>query len=122
MDLLLSYILTYLPQDATAVKAAARAAIGWKTLATEATATLQNLLYTDRYPHLKSKFLQLQYTRDRITNLLVNTAPNENIKKLVDELEQKRQLLEKELSSEVPEIRLIHPDIDYSTIANNLPS
>jgi CHAT domain-containing protein len=122
LDLLLSYVLTYLPQDSNAVQAVATAVIKWKALATEATATLQNLLYTDRYPHLKSKFLQLQYTRDRITNLLVNTAVNQNTRKLVDELEQKRQLLEKELSSEVPEIRLINPDIDYLTIANSLPS
>ncbi|PSB56461.1 CHAT domain-containing tetratricopeptide repeat protein [Chamaesiphon polymorphus] len=120
LDVLLSYILTYLPQDSIAIQAAATATIRWKALATAATATLQNLLYTDRYSHLKSKFLQLQYTCNRITDLVANTAVNETTKKTVDDLDRKRQLLEKELSSEVPEVRLIDRDIDCFTIASNL--
>lgn len=122
LSLLLSYILTYLPQDAKAVQAAATSVIQWKALATEATATLQKLLYTDRYHHLKPKFVQLQDVSNQITNLLLSPEKGENIKLLISQLSDKKRQLEKELSSEVPEIKLKNQEIDCFTIIKNLPS
>ncbi|PSB01852.1 CHAT domain-containing protein [Merismopedia glauca] len=118
---LLSYVLTYLPEDIIAIQAAATAVMRWKALATEATATLQNLLYSDRYPHLQAKFKQLQSLRDRAINLLLDPAPNQNAKTLIDSLDEKRQQIEKELSSEVPEIRLMDREFDYLNLVQNLP-
>jgi tetratricopeptide (TPR) repeat protein len=121
LNLLLSYILTYLPQDTMAIQAAATAVVQWKALATEATITLQKLLYADQYRHLKPKFVQLQDISSQITNLLLSAEKSENIKLLISQLSEKKRQLEKELSSEVPEVKLKNQEIDCFTIIDNLP-
>jgi CHAT domain-containing protein/Flp pilus assembly protein TadD len=109
VEIFLSLVAQYLPDDPEAVLAAFQLIMQRKALATEA-ATLQRLLIlSERYRHLAPQLEQLRQLDHQIAYHTLNVPPPEQLpayRNRLAELQEQRDELDRQISRQIPEMNL----------------
>jgi CHAT domain-containing protein/tetratricopeptide (TPR) repeat protein len=109
MHAFLSLVVQHFANDPTAVGSALDLVLRRKALSTEAAAVQQEAALGSRYPELEVRFRELGEVRERLARATLagpGPAPLEEHRRRLQELRERRDALEAELSRQVPEIRL----------------
>ncbi len=133
-DAFLSLVSKYFSNSSEQVQQTLDVVLKRKSITAAALAQLNFAIHSQRYSHLKPKFNQLRSLQEQLfyrqKNLPIYDpeAPKEiyqirfeQYQKDLAELNQQCQQLEKELSTEIPEMNLEHQTIDRRAIALELP-
>lgn len=125
-DLFLSLVYGALSDSAEAVQAALDVVLKRKALTATALATRNRALHSGRYPHLTSEFQQLCSLSDQIVYLTFSPLkPNQliNYQKKLAQMQARYDELERELVSQVPEIKLQQQlqTVDRNAVLRELP-
>ncbi|MEY3869787.1 MAG: hypothetical protein RLZZ338_3678 [Cyanobacteriota bacterium] len=134
-DAFLSLVSQYFSDSPEQVQKALDVVLNRKSLTAAALAAFNFAIHSQRYSHLKPLFNDLQSKQQQLYHRRYNPPlpdreqPIElyrirlrNYQKDIAELEQQCQQLEKQLSAEVPEIRLDHQTLDRRAVALELPA
>ncbi|WP_026786553.1 CHAT domain-containing protein [Planktothrix rubescens] len=133
-DHFLSLILTYFSDSPEAAKIALDVVLKRKCITATALAAFNFAIYSERYSHLQPEFQRLRSLREQLTHLMFDPPfiqpqePQEQYRlrrrehqKLVTELQQECEQIEKQLASQVPEIQLQDQETDRRAVALALP-
>lgn len=115
LDIILSLVFTYLPDNPAAYQSAFAAVCRAKMLGTSTTAARNALLHSDRYAHIQPKFEQIRHLIAQGNELEDNHPARANILQQVREIEV--EIDQAALEMMIPEASLI----DYQSIALALP-
>jgi tetratricopeptide (TPR) repeat protein len=134
-EIFLSLVSQYFSNSPEQVQKALDVVLNRKSLTAAALAAFNFAIHSQRYAHLKPLFNDLQSKQQQLYHRRYNPPlpdreqPIElyrirlrNYQKDIAELEQQCQQLEKQLSAEVPEIRLDHQTLDRRAVALELPA
>ena len=134
-DIFLSLVSQYFSNAPEQVQKALDVVLNRKSLTAAALAAFNFAIHSQRYAHLKPLFNDLQSKQQQLYHRRYNPPLPEpeqpielyrirlrNYQKDIAELEQQCQQLEKQLSAEVPEIRLDHQTLDRRAVALELPA
>ncbi|MTJ55888.1 tetratricopeptide repeat protein, partial [Anabaena sp. UHCC 0253] len=133
-DLLSLVYQYYYPLEASAEKSnaihiALDVVFKRKALSNVASAAISAAIYSNRYPeNIQNSFQQWRSLWQQIVNLQSSLYLPENLprleanKNLLNDLHQQVEKLEKDITREVPEIRLENQLVDRETIASELPN
>jgi tetratricopeptide (TPR) repeat protein len=134
-EIFLSLVSQYFSNSSAEVRLALDVVLKRKSLTAAALAAFNFAIHSQRYAHLKPLFNDLQSKQQQLYHRRYNPPlpdreqPIElyrirlrNYQKDIAELEQQCQQLEKQLSAEVPEIRLDHQTLDRRAVALELPA
>ncbi|KOR38224.1 hypothetical protein AM228_02925 [Planktothricoides sp. SR001] len=134
-DAFLSLVSQYFSNAPEQVQKALDVVLNRKSLTAAALAAFNFAIHSQRYSHLKPLFNDLQSKQQQLYHRRYNPPLPEpeqpielyrirlrNYQKDIAELEQQCQQLEKQLSAEVPEIRLDHQTLDRRAVALELPA
>jgi tetratricopeptide (TPR) repeat protein len=134
-DIFLSLVSQYFSNSPEQVQKALDVVLKRKSMTAAALAAFNFAIHSQRYAHLKPLFNDLQSKQQQLYHRRYNPPlpePKQPIKdyrtllgeyqKDIAELEQQCQQLEKQLSAEVPEIRLDHQTLDRRAVALELPA
>ncbi len=133
-DHFLSLISTYFSDSPEVVKIALDVVLQRKCITATALAAFNFAIYSERYSHLQPEFQRLRSLREQLTHLMFDPPfiqpqePQEQYRlrrrehqKLVTELQQECEQIEKQLASQVPEIQLQDQETDRRAVALALP-
>ena len=133
-DTFLSLISTYFSDSPEAAKIALDVVLKRKCITATALAAFNFAIYSERYSHLQPEFQRLRSLREQLTHLMFDPPfiqpqePQEQYRlrrrehqKLVTELQQECEQIEKQLASQVPEIQLQDQETDRRAVALALP-
>jgi tetratricopeptide (TPR) repeat protein len=116
LDIILSLVFTYLPDESTACESAFAAVSRAKMLGITTIATRNALLHSDHHAHLQPKFQQIRHLIAQGNELEDNDPARANILKRVREIEV--EIDQSALEMMIPEASLI----DHQSIALALPT
>ncbi len=111
LEVFLSLITQYLPEDAAAKQAALDLVLRRKGLATEAGLLLRSLIFSGRYPHLMPEFEKLRQLIQQVS-FLTTQMQNQSGEQLsgyraeLARVTQEREEVERSLSRQMPEMNL----------------
>ncbi|MCT7976825.1 CHAT domain-containing protein [Laspinema olomoucense] len=111
LEIFLSLITQYLPEEATAKQAALDLVLRRKGLATEAGLLLRSLIFSGRYPHLMPEFEKLRQLIQQVS-FLTTQMQNQSGERLsgyraeLARVTQEREEVERSLSRQMPEMNL----------------
>jgi CHAT domain-containing protein/tetratricopeptide (TPR) repeat protein len=133
-DLFLSLISTYFSDSPEVAKIALDVVLQRKCITATALAAFNFAIYSERYSYLQPEFQRLRSLREYLTHLMFDPPfiqpqePQEQYRqrrrehqKLVTELQQECEQIEKQLASQVPEIQLQDQETDRRAVALALP-
>ena len=133
-DLFLSLISTYFSDSPEVAKIALDVVLKRKCITATALAAFNFAIYSERYSYLQPEFQRLRSLREQLTHLMFDPPfiqpqePQEQYRlrrrehqKLVTELQQECEQIEKQLASQVPEIQLQDQETDRRAVALALP-
>ena len=124
----LSLLSQHLSNSPEQVQKALDVVLKRKSLTAAALAAFNFAIHSQRYSHLKPQFNRLRsleeqlYHRTKNPPLTNAATPIEDQKDIIARLEQQCQQLEKELATQVPEIKLEHQTVDRRAVALELPT
>ena len=134
-DILLSLVSQYFSDSPTEVRLALDVVLKRKSMTAAALAAFNFAIHSQRYSHLKPQFNRLRSLQEELfhrtnnpplhdaaTTIEVYRTGLGEYQKNIAELEQQRQQLEKELATQVPEIKLQDQTVDRRVVALELPA
>jgi tetratricopeptide (TPR) repeat protein/CHAT domain-containing protein len=120
-NVLLSLVVAHLQDNSEAIKTSFDVIIQRKSLSAAAVSAFNAAIYEERYQHLTEQLQQWRSLGEQIVYLTFNQDKPED-RKLLAQLTQEADRLEKYLASQVPEIQLKDQTINRKNVAEKLPS
>jgi CHAT domain-containing protein len=123
-DLFLSLVCTYLPNSTTAKQEALDFVLKRKALTASALAAQNQAFYSGRYPHLTEKFRELSNLSTELIHLTLSASDVSDFaayQENLSQLQAKYNSSQKQLASQVPEIKLFQQITDRKAVASALP-